>query len=342
MQVVVKRPHIRIDGEITDELVRYLKKVYGEIEVITDVEEEFVEITESDWYRRFETLESLISLSFELAAGINAASSLIGNTAETLPTDVSDEWEIVNVIANTLDVSDLGDLRAEGQLKEQLRSAIDSAQLVAFELAAPTPEEIADKRTLIYVSLHGLVHEGLTARHGVVFHASAAALRRFVEAGGTLVCNGASSARAIDRFALPVTDVVRGLEPGAFSIPGSIVRVDYDPAHPLAFGMPSRGVGFFGRSQAFSTSATTSGQPSPVVVASYPAEPLLLSGYAQGEAAIQGRAAVVEAPVGKGRIVLFGFNVVNRYQTPAVVKVLLNALYDRPAEPDAAPAGRQR
>jgi DNA-binding XRE family transcriptional regulator len=51
MQVVVKKPRIRIEGEVTAELVEYLRKEYGEIEVITDEEEELVEVTESEWYR---------------------------------------------------------------------------------------------------------------------------------------------------------------------------------------------------------------------------------------------------------------------------------------------------
>ena len=51
MQVVVKKPRIRLDGEITNQLMEYLKKEYGEIEVITDEDEELVRVTESDWYR---------------------------------------------------------------------------------------------------------------------------------------------------------------------------------------------------------------------------------------------------------------------------------------------------
>ena len=51
MQVVVKKPRIRVEGEITDELLEYLRKAYGELEVITDEEDEIVEVTESDWYR---------------------------------------------------------------------------------------------------------------------------------------------------------------------------------------------------------------------------------------------------------------------------------------------------
>jgi DNA-binding XRE family transcriptional regulator len=51
MQVVVKMPRIRLDGEISDELVRYLRDQYGELEVIDDPDEELIEVSQSDWYR---------------------------------------------------------------------------------------------------------------------------------------------------------------------------------------------------------------------------------------------------------------------------------------------------
>ena len=51
MQVVVKKPHIRVEGEITGNLVEYLRREFGEIEIIEESDEELVEITESDWYR---------------------------------------------------------------------------------------------------------------------------------------------------------------------------------------------------------------------------------------------------------------------------------------------------
>ena len=51
MQVVVKKPHIRIEGEISPKLIEYLQKAYGEVEVIDDKEEELLEVTRSDWYR---------------------------------------------------------------------------------------------------------------------------------------------------------------------------------------------------------------------------------------------------------------------------------------------------
>ncbi|MFZ2631493.1 MAG: helix-turn-helix transcriptional regulator, partial [Desulfosalsimonadaceae bacterium] len=51
MQVVVKKPHIRIDGEITLPLVDYLRSEFGDIEIIENEDDELVEVVASDWYR---------------------------------------------------------------------------------------------------------------------------------------------------------------------------------------------------------------------------------------------------------------------------------------------------
>ena len=51
MQVVVKKPHIRLEGEIGGSLVKFLRDQYGEIEVIEDEDDELVEVTKSDWYQ---------------------------------------------------------------------------------------------------------------------------------------------------------------------------------------------------------------------------------------------------------------------------------------------------
>jgi DNA-binding XRE family transcriptional regulator len=51
MQVVVKKPHIRIDGEIPRPLVDYLRSEFGDIEIIENEDDELVEVVESSWYR---------------------------------------------------------------------------------------------------------------------------------------------------------------------------------------------------------------------------------------------------------------------------------------------------
>ena len=51
MQVVVKRPHIKMEGEISSELITFLKERYGEVDVIENEDDEMVEIMKTDWYR---------------------------------------------------------------------------------------------------------------------------------------------------------------------------------------------------------------------------------------------------------------------------------------------------
>jgi len=51
MLVVVKKPHIRVTGEVTRKLVDYLRSEFRDIEVIKDRHEELIEVTTSDWYR---------------------------------------------------------------------------------------------------------------------------------------------------------------------------------------------------------------------------------------------------------------------------------------------------
>ena len=153
-----------------------------------------------------------------------------------------------------------------------------------------------------------------------------ASLRAFVESGGVLVCNHQSSRLAIDAFDLPIADALDGVAPRDFWIPGSILRTAFDPSHPLAYGMPASGASFFSGGLAFLLPEASGDGVAPTVAARYPDRPLLLSGTADGDEHLRGRAAVVDVPVGRGRVVLFGFNVVNRAHTPGVWKLLLNAL----------------
>ena len=166
-------------------------------------------------------------------------------------------------------------------------------------------------------------------------------LKKFVEAGGTLVFLNESSRFAIEQFKLPVIDVTRGLPRKDFYIPGSILRTQLDIDHPIANGMPRHSIAWFEQSPVFDVPRTwtTSGdgpgtawqtiKPTDVrVIASYPTDPkeILLSGWALGAERIAGKAALVEIKIGKGKIVLFGFRPQYRGQSLATFPLLFNAI----------------
>ena len=65
----------------------------------------------------------------------------------------------------------------------------------------------------------------------------------------------------------------------------------------------------------------------PETIAVYPDESLLISGWMLGDKLIRQKAAILEVPFEKGKVVLFGFNVHNRAQSYANFKLLFNALY---------------
>jgi len=157
---------------------------------------------------------------------------------------------------------------------------------------------------------------------GGLGEAGVAALKAFVEAGGTLVCLDGSAQLAIDALQLPVKNAVAGLPADQFFCPGSIVRLDIDTSMPIGFGMLARNAAFF----AFSSAYEAAPGPNLRVVARYGAKDILMSGWLEGEQAITGKAAVVEARAGQGRAVLIGFRAQHRGQSMATFRLLFNAI----------------
>ncbi len=158
-----------------------------------------------------------------------------------------------------------------------------------------------------------------------------AAVKQFVEAGGTLVTLDSSGELAVNTFGLPVKDVVRGLPAEQFFCPGSLLRLELDAANPLAFGMSANTAAFFAFGSAFELSEPSTGSSSDNgvvrVVGRYAAKDVLMSGWLEGESIIAGKGAVIEARVGQGRVVLLGFRAQHRAQSHATFRLLFNALH---------------
>jgi hypothetical protein len=162
-------------------------------------------------------------------------------------------------------------------------------------------------------------------------------LQRFVEAGGTLVALDGTCEAVIDQFSLPVRNTLAGLTTTEFSCPGALLRVVMDTHHPLAWGMPREATVLFLNGPAFETVSA----PDPTtVVARYPSggNPNV-SGWILGDQHLRSRAALVEADLGAGHVVLVGFRPQFRAQARGTYKVLFNAILQAGQSPSHLEVG---
>lgn len=149
-----------------------------------------------------------------------------------------------------------------------------------------------------------------------------AAIREFVEQGGRLVAVEEATEFAISTFGLGVTNAVAGLRPQDFYVPGSIVRLTLDPEQPLAaMGPDTIHAWYWGDSRAFNVR-----DPSIRVIARYGSGNPVVSGWILGPERLARKAALVEATVGRGSVVLFGFQPNYRSHSVATWPLLFNAL----------------
>ena len=163
-------------------------------------------------------------------------------------------------------------------------------------------------------------------------------LLQFATEGGTLVAQDSATELPLTIMGLPVRNSVASLRENEFYIPGTLLRIAVNNTNPVAWGMPSEAAAFFARSPVFEVGRSRGrfsdegGAPPPPpagvnVVATYPAKDVLMSGWVMGERYLHNKAAVIEAAVDKGRVILLGFRVQHRGQPHATFKLLFNSIY---------------
>jgi len=150
-------------------------------------------------------------------------------------------------------------------------------------------------------------------------------LRDFVSEGGTLVTMDKATEFAAKQFALPVKNTLEGVRPQDYYVPGSLLKVVLDTDNPIAYGMPRETAAFVQQNAAFEV--TGNAKP----VGTYPLTNPLMSGWILGEEKLFGKSAVVDVPVGRGRIILLSIRPQFRTQVRGTYKLLFNSLYYGPA-----------
>ena len=153
----------------------------------------------------------------------------------------------------------------------------------------------------------------------------------FAKAGGTVVAIG-NAARMGPALGLPVTNALmvadaegkqKPIASTKFYVPGSILTAKVDITDPLAYGVPGTVNMFYNNNPVF----TVGGDASSVKQVSwFDSDDTLVSGWAWGQKILNGKAGIVDARLGRGRVFLMGPEVTQRGQPYATFKFLFNGV----------------
>ena len=167
-------------------------------------------------------------------------------------------------------------------------------------------------------------------------------LMTFIDQGGIVISWGRSGrlfegmqkikhGEEEEEFSLPFRDISGQLSREGLEIPGSLVRIDLIPDHPLTRGMPEH-IGVFSRGRPVFATSIPQFDMDRRVIATYPEKDILISGYASGEEKMGDHAAMIWMKKGKGQFVLYGFGPQFRSSTQASFKLLFNAILLEPED----------
>jgi Zinc carboxypeptidase len=159
-------------------------------------------------------------------------------------------------------------------------------------------------------------------------------LKKFMDEGGTILTIGGATSMGY-HAGLPIKNALvervagfaeRPLPAEKFFIPGTLLEARVDNTNPLAYGIDEKTMIFFDHSPAFrlQSEAPLKGVKA---VAWIDSPNSLRSGWAWGQQYLDQAVEVLEAPVGKGHLVLFGPEITWRGQPHATFKFLFNGIY---------------
>ncbi len=169
----------------------------------------------------------------------------------------------------------------------------------------------------------------------------APALKAFVDAGGTIVAVGRSTTNLSQLFGLPIANhlierstdgISRPVPVEKYYVPGSVLRVAVDNTAPVAHGFDKHVDVFFDNSPVF-TLAPDAALKGLRPIAWFDSAHPLRSGWAYGQAYLEGGVEAIEATVGKGKLFLFAPEITFRGQPHGTFKFLFNSILLGAARP---------
>jgi hypothetical protein len=242
-----------------------------------------------------------------------------------------DRWEIPFDLIHKDDVRK-GNLRGRYDLIVVPHQGNNGKSIVyeQAKLSKPLPYRKNDK-----FKSFGFYTETDDVRGGMGLE-GAAEFARFVEGGGVLLTFGVASFFPAE-FGIARTVDAQNPATGWYA-PGPYVQTEVlQPSHPLLYGynrqkqLPVRWAGgpllqIAGQGGPFGPAAPT-GPESPTVLMRFQGgEAGVLSGLLRGADQLRNRPAVVDAPVGKGRVILYANNPIYRWQTFGEHGMVFNAI----------------
>jgi hypothetical protein len=161
-------------------------------------------------------------------------------------------------------------------------------------------------------------------------------LKRFLEDGGTMITIGSSTNMGY-HLGLPIENYLVGDDGAAlprdeYYMPGSVHKIRIDNARPIAWGMGERVNVHFSNSPVFKLAAGAEAagvRP----VGWFDSDAPLKSGWAWGQQYLKNGVTIAEADVGRGKLYLFGPEIIERGQPHGSFKFLFNGIYLSTAEP---------
>ncbi len=198
------------------------------------------------------------------------------------------------------------------------QSAFTQPKTIVFGID-PKLGPIAYEKTEQFQSM-GIVDQSKDITGGMGF-TGLKNLKDFVDSGGVLILLGSSSKLALEYSFVRYISARTSRE---LSVPGSVLKGEVvDKKSPILYGY-EKNIPLY---HSFGFIFDIPKEERKYIVIKYTnTNDLLMSGYIKGAKELKGKAAVVNVPVEKGRVIMFNFNPLHRFQTKMDFMLVFNTL----------------